>query len=212
MRAKGEREMAFLDNILLSLESLKANKLRAILTMLGIIIGIGSVITINTVGVSLTSTVSSSMQSLGATTITVQLTQKNEDDENTKKIFMYIFKNGYRKLISFNNTYPIKVDEEKNLYTLPFAKPLNDSFALICLEKGYAAFKSDKKTIKSGFKKIEGGFSFNTFNDLLGTNSEIIFKKKNSQKKYLEKNLGLNTFDLEKKIKISQEKTLKKVF
>lgn len=85
MRAKGEREMAFLDNILLSLESLKANKLRAILTMLGIIIGIGSVITINTVGVSLTSTVSSSMQSLGATTITVQLTQKNEDDENTNQ-------------------------------------------------------------------------------------------------------------------------------
>ncbi len=85
MRAKGEKEMAFLDNILLSLESLKANKLRAILTMLGIIIGIGSVITINTVGVSLSSTVSSSMQSLGATTITVQLTQKSEDDENTNQ-------------------------------------------------------------------------------------------------------------------------------
>ena len=77
--------MAFLDNILLSLESLKSNKLRAILTMLGIIIGIGSVITINTVGVSLTSSVSSSMQSLGVTTITVQLTQKSEDDEKTNQ-------------------------------------------------------------------------------------------------------------------------------
>ena len=38
-------------------------------------------------------------------------------DENTKKIFMYIFKNGYRKLISFNNTYPIKV-YKKIIYIL----------------------------------------------------------------------------------------------
>lgn len=75
--------MAFFDNIALALESLKTNKMRAILTMLGIIIGIGSVIAINTVGTSLTDSVSSSMSSLGATSITVSLTQKSEDDENT---------------------------------------------------------------------------------------------------------------------------------
>jgi len=127
-------------------------------------------------------------------------------DESTKTINMYVFKNGYRKLISFKNTYPIKLDKEKNSYTLPFSKPLNDSFALICLEKGYACFKSDKKTIESGFKKVEGGYSFNAFNDLLGTNTEIIFKKKeNSQKKILEKKHGLITFDLENKNKKEEE-------
>ena len=97
-------------------------------------------------------------------------------DENTKKIFMYIFKNGYRKLISFKNTYPIQVNKEKNSYTLPFSKPLNDSFALICLEKGYAAFKSDKKTIKSGYKTLNrGGQSCNVLYDLLGTKCDDIY-------------------------------------
>lgn len=76
--------MAFFDNILLSLEALKSNKMRAILTMLGIIIGIGSVIAIDTVGASLTSSVTDSMQSLGASTITVKLTQKESDDESEK--------------------------------------------------------------------------------------------------------------------------------
>ena len=119
---------------------------------------------------------------------------------------MYVFKNGYRKLISFKNTYPIQVNKEKNSYTLPFSKPLNDSFALICLEKGYACFKSDKKTIESGFKKVEGGYSFNAFNDLLGTNTEIVFKKKeNSQKKILEKKHVLITSDLEDKNKTTEE-------
>lgn len=76
--------MAFFDNILLSLEALRANKMRAILTMLGIIIGIGSVIAINTVGASLTNSVTDSMQSLGASTITVSLTQKDSDDDSEK--------------------------------------------------------------------------------------------------------------------------------
>ncbi|MCC8072692.1 MAG: ABC transporter permease [Clostridiales bacterium] len=75
--------MAFLDNIALAFESLRMNKMRAILTMLGIIIGIGSVIAINTVGTSLTNSVSSSMSSLGATSITVSLTQKSDSDEST---------------------------------------------------------------------------------------------------------------------------------
>ncbi|MCM1524922.1 MAG: ABC transporter permease [Ruminococcus sp.] len=42
--------MAFFENIALALAGLKANKMRAFLTMLGIIIGIGSVIAISTMG------------------------------------------------------------------------------------------------------------------------------------------------------------------
>lgn len=42
--------MGLLENIKLSISSLLANKLRSILTMLGIIIGIASVITIVTIG------------------------------------------------------------------------------------------------------------------------------------------------------------------
>ncbi len=76
-------KMAFFDNILLAFESLKTNKLRAILTMLGIIIGIGSVIAISTVGSSLSGSINNSMSSVGATNITVSLTQKSSDDTNS---------------------------------------------------------------------------------------------------------------------------------
>lgn len=69
------------ENILLAVNSLLANKMRALLTMLGIIIGIGSVIAIMTVGDSLTNSVSYSMESMGANNITVGLQQKTEKEE-----------------------------------------------------------------------------------------------------------------------------------
>lgn len=79
--------MAIFENILLALESLRMNKLRSILTMLGIIIGIGSVIAISTVGSSLTGYVSDSMTALGASSINVSLTQKSSDDESEEQDF-----------------------------------------------------------------------------------------------------------------------------
>ena len=116
--------------------------------------------------------------------------------EKSNEIYMNVFEDGYRKIISFNNTYPIQVEEYNNekKYDLCFAKPLNNSFALICLEKGYAVFKSDKTTIKSGFIEMWGGRSENVFRDLFGTNSETIFKRdnncydliKNKIKKYMD--------------------------
>ena len=56
--------MMIYENIRLALFSLKANKMRALLTMLGIIIGIGSVIAIMTVGDSVTSTVADSTKKI----------------------------------------------------------------------------------------------------------------------------------------------------
>lgn len=72
-----------LDNILMALQSLKANKMRALLTMLGIIIGIGSVIAIETVGNSLSGSITDSMSGFGVSDITVSVTEKDDDDENT---------------------------------------------------------------------------------------------------------------------------------
>ena len=72
-----------LDNIGLAFASLRANKMRALLTMLGIIIGIGAVIAIETVGNSLTGSISSNMSEFGATNITVSLTQKESDDSSS---------------------------------------------------------------------------------------------------------------------------------
>ena len=75
--------MQLFDNIRLAFSSLWANKLRALLTMLGIIIGIGSVIAIVTLGDSLTGSIADSLQGFGINNITVSLQRKSEDDETT---------------------------------------------------------------------------------------------------------------------------------
>lgn len=52
--------MLILENVRMAVGSLRANKMRALLTMLGIIIGIGAVIAIMTVSSSLTKSISDS--------------------------------------------------------------------------------------------------------------------------------------------------------
>lgn len=69
--------MGFLENIRLAFAGLAANKMRALLTMLGIIIGISAVIAIVTLGDALRSEVSSTMLNMGGNNITVMLQEKN---------------------------------------------------------------------------------------------------------------------------------------
>ena len=77
--------MGLFENIKLSISSLLSNKLRSILTMLGIIIGIASVITIVTIGDSLASSITDEMSGFGARNISLYLEQKNsyQYDENS---------------------------------------------------------------------------------------------------------------------------------
>lgn len=73
--------MLIFENIKIAFGALLANKMRALLTMLGIIIGIGSVIAIMTVSSSLTSSISASFQEMGANNITVGIKQSGEEEE-----------------------------------------------------------------------------------------------------------------------------------
>lgn len=77
--------MMFYENVRLALFSLKANKMRALLTMLGIIIGIASVIAIMTVGQSMTSTMTEEMASMGVNNITVGIQQRPQEEETTEE-------------------------------------------------------------------------------------------------------------------------------
>ncbi len=74
--------MLFFENIFLALNGLRANKIRSLLTMLGIIIGIASVIAITSVGNALTSSTMSSMSDLGATQITLGVQQRSDEKGN----------------------------------------------------------------------------------------------------------------------------------
>lgn len=69
------------ENVKLALGGLRTNKMRALLTMLGIIIGIGSVIAIMTVSSSLTTSITDTFAELGANNITVGLQQQSEEGE-----------------------------------------------------------------------------------------------------------------------------------
>lgn len=75
--------MLFFENISLAFASLLSNKMRTILTMLGIIIGIGAVICIDTLGNSLTKTVMNTMESSGGNTVTLMLQPKETARETS---------------------------------------------------------------------------------------------------------------------------------
>lgn len=109
--------MLIYENIRLALFSLKANKMRALLTMLGIIIGIASVIAIMTVGNSITSYVSDTMSSMGASNITVGLQQKQEEEETT------------REGMSFGGPQRMKSAQEKDYFTKEMIENYCETFA-----------------------------------------------------------------------------------
>ncbi|MBO4396116.1 MAG: ABC transporter permease [Eubacterium sp.] len=70
--------MLIWENIKLALSGILGNKMRSVLTMLGIIIGIGSVIAIMTVSTSLTTSITSTFANLGANNITVGVRRQSE--------------------------------------------------------------------------------------------------------------------------------------
>ena len=73
--------MLIWENIRLALTGLFNNKMRSLLTMLGIIIGIGSVIAIMTVSSSLTTSITDTFAEMGANNVTVGLQQQSEEEE-----------------------------------------------------------------------------------------------------------------------------------
>ncbi|MDO5714136.1 MAG: ABC transporter permease [Tissierellia bacterium] len=71
--------MDILETIKLSLEGLRQNKMRSFLTMLGIIIGISSVIAITTVGYAMTKSVNKAFDSVGRNTAQISMVQRNDN-------------------------------------------------------------------------------------------------------------------------------------
>lgn len=78
--------MLLKENIILAITSLKSNKMRALLTMLGIIIGIGAVIAIFTVGNSLTISVEESLQSMGSNDVYVTVSARSQENDYSNLI------------------------------------------------------------------------------------------------------------------------------
>lgn len=72
--------MNFFENIKIAVDSIRSNKMRSLLTMLGIIIGIASVIMIVSVGSGATGQVVSMFEQIGANTVQVRVNSQNASD------------------------------------------------------------------------------------------------------------------------------------
>lgn len=107
--------MNFIENIELSISGLLLNKMRSLLTMLGIIIGIGSVIAIFTIGNSFQGYMSSELQTLGANNITVSVREKDSDTSNQGRN-PFSVSNGLSELNSSDEIQMFMVDALINEY------------------------------------------------------------------------------------------------
>lgn len=101
--------MNILNYLLMGIANLKANKMRTFLTMLGIIIGICSVIAIMTVGNSLSGSLTNSLSTLGVTNLNVNVVSKNSSDNSSRKFMRAAYEEN--DLISID-----MIDEYKQVY------------------------------------------------------------------------------------------------
>lgn len=107
--------MNFLENIELSISGLLLNKMRSLLTMLGIIIGIGSVIAIFTIGNSFQGYMSSELQTLGANNITVSVRER-ESETSTQRRNPFSISNNITELNSNDEIQMYMIDALINEY------------------------------------------------------------------------------------------------
>ena len=135
------------ENIKLALGGLRSNKMRALLTMLGIIIGIGSVIAIVTVGNSLTSTVSESLVAMGGNNL--QLSVDPRPDEN----------GDYPNSYSYQES-DLLSDEMLQAYEERFAQQIK---AVVLTESGGAVHELS----------IVGVYAYQTMSPLLGGSATV---------------------------------------
>ena len=105
--------MNFWKNVELSLSGLLLNKMRTFLTMLGIIIGIGSVIAIFTVGDSFTNYINSTMQTMGADNITVSV---RERDSKVSGAALMMMGSQQTQIEDKNKIQQFMIDDLKSTY------------------------------------------------------------------------------------------------
>lgn len=77
------------ENIKEAIASILSNKMRSLLTMLGIIIGISSVIIITTIGGSIQSTLTATMNSMGGNTVAAYVEARYPDSEADWETWVY---------------------------------------------------------------------------------------------------------------------------
>ncbi len=139
-----------IENIRLAISSIRANRRRSFLTMLGIIIGIGSVIAIMTVGNSLSASTTASMESLGLNNIDVFIfEQYTGDGDNFTGTYPSFSQDVLRGLV---DTYSDKIDGISVTESVGDATVRNGASQLKVSLMGVSAgfFKANSYTLLAG--------------------------------------------------------------
>ena len=134
--------MPIFENVRLALTSLRANKLRALLTMLGIIIGISAVIAIITVGDSLSGSLAQEMSSFGARDVTLSVVQK--DDPFASGSFD-AFANGEeldKMLESFEYKEPSASDRISDAMLQEYQKKFADQLQAVAVSESFGNIRA----------------------------------------------------------------------
>src|SRR4030042_3754434 len=110
--------MKIIESFVIAIRSLSSNKLRSSLTMLGIIIGVGAVITLMSVGSGAQASITSSFEQLGTNVLTVMA--RNPEAE------------GFAGLSPAFATPTLTLDDARALERVPYVlgiAPYNENFA-----------------------------------------------------------------------------------
>ncbi len=90
--------MNLLENVRIALRALAANKLRSMLPMLGIIIGVGSVVALMAIGNGATASITSEVQGIGANLITVSAGSFEQGPSNQPQAPAFLYYADYESL------------------------------------------------------------------------------------------------------------------
>ncbi len=110
-----------MENVFLAISSLRSNKMRALLTMLGIIIGIASIISIVIIGDAMTASVTNSLSSFGANNITASIQEKVEGVNEE------VFSDGF--VVMYQSSSSGKIATSQDLITDKMISGIKESFS-----------------------------------------------------------------------------------
>jgi putative ABC transport system permease protein len=135
--------MNFIENFKISLDSIKANKLRSFLTMLGIIIGISSVITLVSLGQGARESITGEFEKIGAAAVSIKVNLQKASSSD---------------FITFDDIKKIK----ENVPTVKYITPSIHKQGIISTEntikRAYISGGNDEMLYTENYEVIHGRF------------------------------------------------------
>lgn len=176
--------MLIMENFLLALNGIKSNKMRSLLTMLGIIIGIASVIAIISIGNAVSKNLENEMKSWGMQNLTVNISPRPQDNpegtEETNEFFDYTPTQD--DMLSIDEMFQLEEDLKDVVDAVSYEKSASsDAVRLGSKEESVQIIGSNTGYQKIKKIKMEKGRFYNN-KDLLRSANVVVISKKTAEK------------------------------